>query len=179
MGSGDAAAVNPWLAGEGDEGDLSRVAGRHTVNLFGELLRRLRRYNSGRSHPVQIVGIDLPNSLTLRPDLDPVAGYLRMVDEGVADMVAGLLRTAGAITGGSAAASASGKPGEGPGGRRTRHRRHPDRSALPRPGGDGPGQHPIAERHHGHTRLPDVRRGPVHPHRDHRPHHHFHVLDPA
>ncbi|TDE48504.1 erythromycin esterase family protein [Nonomuraea mesophila] len=106
MGSGDAAAVNPWLAGEGDEDDLSQVAGRHTVNLFGELLRRLRRYNRDRSHPVQIVGIDLPNSLTLLPDLDPVAGYLRMVDEGITDMVAGLLRTAGAITGASAAASA-------------------------------------------------------------------------
>ncbi|MGP3930441.1 erythromycin esterase family protein [Nonomuraea sp. KM88] len=105
MGSGDAAAVNPWLAGDG-EGDLLQVAGRHTVNLFGELLRRLRRYNRGRSHPIRIVGIDLPNSLTLLPDLDPVAGYLRMVDEGITDMVAGLLRTAGAITGGSAAASA-------------------------------------------------------------------------
>ncbi|TDC10668.1 erythromycin esterase family protein [Nonomuraea longispora] len=106
MGAGEAAAVNPWLAGEGDEGDLSGVAGLHTINLFGELLRWLRRYNRGGSRPVEIVGIDLPNTLTLRPDLDPVADYLRVVDEGISGMVAGVLRTAGAITGASAAASA-------------------------------------------------------------------------
>jgi erythromycin esterase len=106
MGAAEASAVNPWIAGDGDEGDLSRIAGLHSLNLFGELLRRLRHYNRGRSHPLQIVGIDLPNTLTLRPDLDPVADYLRVVDDGAADLVAGILGTAAEITGGSAAASA-------------------------------------------------------------------------
>jgi erythromycin esterase len=106
MGAGDADAVNPWLAGDGADHELSQVAGVHTRNLFGELLRWLRRYNRGRSQPIQLVGIDLPQTLTLRPELDPVAEYLREVDESVGDMVAGIQRTAAEITGGSAAMSA-------------------------------------------------------------------------
>ncbi|GAA2410601.1 hypothetical protein GCM10010191_19420 [Actinomadura vinacea] len=106
MGDGEASAVNAWLAGDGDEDDLTRLLGLHSLNLFGELLRWLRRYNRGRSQPIQIVGIDLPNTLTLRPDLDPVVDYLRAVDADTADQVTGILRTADEITGGSAAASA-------------------------------------------------------------------------
>ncbi|MFG6193559.1 erythromycin esterase family protein [Nonomuraea sp. JJY05] len=104
MGAAEAEAVNPWLAG--GEGDLDHVAGLHTRNLFGELLHWLRRYNRGRSQPIELIGIDLPNALTLRPELDPVADYLRVVDEGIADLVAGIQRMAAAINGGSAAASA-------------------------------------------------------------------------
>ncbi|MGS2619851.1 erythromycin esterase family protein [Micromonospora sp. LZ34] len=62
MGAADAEAINPWLAG--GEGDLDHVAGLHTRNLFGELLHWLRRYNRGRSQPIEIIGIDLPNALT-------------------------------------------------------------------------------------------------------------------
>ncbi|MEU6784235.1 erythromycin esterase family protein [Nonomuraea angiospora] len=106
LGSADAAAVNAWLAGEGDEADLLRLAGPLTRGVFGELLRWLRHYNRSRSRPVRIVGIDLPNTLTLRPDLDPVAAYLRLVDPDLDDLVAGVLRAADEIAGGSAAVSA-------------------------------------------------------------------------
>ncbi|MEV0624110.1 erythromycin esterase family protein [Nonomuraea sp. NPDC050404] len=106
MGAGDADAVNPWLAGEGEDDDLPKVAVVHTLNLFGELLRWLRRYNRGRSRPIQLVGIDLPQTLTLPSELDPVAEYLGEVDPETGEMVAGLRRTAAEITGGSAAASA-------------------------------------------------------------------------
>ncbi|MEV0237057.1 erythromycin esterase family protein [Nonomuraea sp. NPDC050786] len=105
LGSAQAADVNPWLAGEGDESDLHRLSGPLTLGIFGELLRWLRRYNASRPRPVQIVGIDLPNTLTLLPDLDPVADYLRLVDPDIADLVAGVLSAAGEITGGSAAVS--------------------------------------------------------------------------
>ncbi|XRQ08959.1 erythromycin esterase family protein, partial [Actinomadura welshii] len=106
-GDGQAAAVNLWLAGNGDESDLSQVAGVHTIGVFGELLRELRRINRGRQDPVQIIGIDLPNTLTLRPDLEPVADYLRAVDPDIADLVDGVLRTADGITGESAVVSAT------------------------------------------------------------------------
>ncbi|MET7332912.1 erythromycin esterase family protein [Nonomuraea sp. NPDC005650] len=106
LGSAQATAVNDWLAGDGDEADLPQLAGPLTLGVFGELLRWLRRYNRSRSRPVQIVGIDLPNTLTLRPDLDPVADYLRLVDPDLDDLVAGVLRVAGEITGGSAVVSA-------------------------------------------------------------------------
>ncbi|WP_433345332.1 erythromycin esterase family protein [Microtetraspora malaysiensis] len=106
LGAADAVAVNPWLAGDGEETDLSRLSGPLTLGVFGELLHWLRDYNRGRSRPVQVIGIDLPNTLTLRPDLDPVAEYLRLVDPDAGDLVAGVLRTADEITGGSAAVSA-------------------------------------------------------------------------
>ncbi|MER6002503.1 erythromycin esterase family protein [Nonomuraea angiospora] len=106
LGSADATAVNAWLTGEGDEADLLRLAGPLTRGVFGELLLWLRHYNRSRSQPVRIVGIDLPNTLTLRPDLDPVAEYLRLVDPDLDDFVAGVLRAADEITGGSAAVSA-------------------------------------------------------------------------
>ncbi|MFI7638143.1 erythromycin esterase family protein [Nonomuraea sp. NPDC049400] len=106
LGSTQAAAVNPWLAGDGEEPDLHRLSGPLTLGMFGELLRWLRRYNVGRTQPIQIAGIDLPNTLTLLPDLDPVADYLGLVDPDIGDLVAGVLRTAGEITGGSAAVSA-------------------------------------------------------------------------
>lgn len=106
-GDGQAAAVNLWLAGNGDESDLSQVAGVHTIGVFGELLRELRRINRGRQEPVQIIGIDLPNTLTLHPDLGPVADYLRAVDLDIADLVDGVLRTADGITGESAVVSAT------------------------------------------------------------------------
>ncbi|MEH0938521.1 erythromycin esterase family protein [Micromonospora psammae] len=106
LGAGEAAAVNPWLAGAGDDADLPQVTGALSAGLFGELLRWLRRYNRSRSQPLQILGIDLPNTLTLRPDLDPVADYLRLVDADAADLLATVLPTADQITGGSAAVSA-------------------------------------------------------------------------
>lgn len=106
MGTAEAAAVGPWLAGDGDEGDLPGLLPQHSLNLFGELLRHLRHLRAGGARPFRIVGIDLPNTLTLLPDLDPVAAYLREVDPATAGLMTGLLRTAAEITGGSAAASA-------------------------------------------------------------------------
>ncbi|MGC5054833.1 erythromycin esterase family protein [Micromonospora sp. DT48] len=106
LGASEADALNPWLAGDGDDADLHRLAGPLTAGLFGELLSWLRRYNRSRPHPLGIVGIDLPNTLTLRPDLQPVADYLRGVDSEAAELLDRLFPVADEISGGSAAVSA-------------------------------------------------------------------------
>ncbi len=106
MGASEAAALTRWLAGEGDDADLPQIAGPLTVGLFGALLGWLRRYNRSRSHPLQIAGIDLPNTLTLSPDLQPVSQYLRVVDPAAATLLDDILPIAHEITGGSAATSA-------------------------------------------------------------------------
>lgn len=106
MGAGEATALNPWLSGEGDDADLPQLAGPLTIGLFGQLLNWLRRYNRDRPYPLRIAGIDLPNTLTLCPDLYPVAQYLRVVDPEAAELLDRVLPVAGEINGGSAASSA-------------------------------------------------------------------------
>jgi len=106
LGASEAAAVNPWLAGEGDDTDLPQLAVPLTVGVFGQLLRWLRDYNRSRSTPLQVNGIDLPNTLTLSPDLARVRSYLNSVDPPTAALLDDLRPLAGRITGGSAVVSA-------------------------------------------------------------------------
>jgi erythromycin esterase len=74
-GHAEAAAINPWLAGEGDDDGLPQLVGPLTVGVFGQLLRWLRDYNQSRPKPLQINGVDLPNTLTLNSDLARVDAY--------------------------------------------------------------------------------------------------------
>ncbi len=107
LGAVEASSVNPWLAGGGSDEDLTRLAAPLTLAVHGELLRWLRTYNRGRPDPLTVTGIDLPNTLTLSPDLEKVAAYLRAADPPAADLLAPVLPIAGAITGGSAVVSAT------------------------------------------------------------------------
>ncbi|MFI5935423.1 erythromycin esterase family protein [Actinoplanes sp. NPDC051494] len=102
LGAAEAAAINPWLAGEIDDIVLPPL----TAGLFGHLLRWLRAYNHGRPEPLTIIGIDLPNTLTPRADLDHLAALLGVVDPEAAALLDAVLPTAYEIIGGSAAVSA-------------------------------------------------------------------------
>ncbi|AGZ42685.1 erythromycin esterase family protein [Actinoplanes friuliensis] len=105
-GHAEAAAINPWLAGEGDDDGLPQLVGPLTVGVFGQLLRWLRDYNRSRPKPLQVNGVDLPNTLTLNSDLARVDAYLAGVDPSAAAVLKDILPSAGHITGSSAVISA-------------------------------------------------------------------------
>ncbi|MFG1921882.1 erythromycin esterase family protein [Cryptosporangium sp. NPDC048952] len=107
LGYTEATKLNPWLAGDGTDADLPELARPLTLAVFGELLRWLRSYNRGRSAVLHIVGIDLPTTLNLSPDLDAVAAYLRELDPPSVALLDDVLPAADEITGGSAVVSAS------------------------------------------------------------------------
>ncbi|GIF05552.1 hypothetical protein Asi03nite_30900 [Actinoplanes siamensis] len=105
-GHAEAAAINPWLAGEGDDAGLPQLVGPLTVGVFGQLLRWLRDYNRSRPKPLQVIGIDLPNTLTLNSDLARADAYLAGVDPSASAALNDILPLAGRITGSSAVLSA-------------------------------------------------------------------------
>ncbi|WP_314175172.1 erythromycin esterase family protein [Streptomyces winkii] len=81
FGFSEAFTLDPWLRGEGDDGDLEELSDTSAVWLAADLMHWLRRHNRTSGHPVRFAGIDLPMAGgALRPALDPVAGYLREVD---------------------------------------------------------------------------------------------------
>lgn len=106
LGRAQAAQLEPWVRGDRAASDLSACSGPLTRGLYGSFLRWLRAYNIGRSSPVRLIGPDLPNTLTISPDLDVLDTYLREVDSPTLPVLAEARHVAAKIDGGSAAATA-------------------------------------------------------------------------
>jgi len=83
LGRCEALKLSSWVNGEGSESDLSAYAGPLTIGLYGRFLRWLRYFNVSNSRAVQIVGPDLPNTLTIWDDLVFLRTYLSGVDPDV------------------------------------------------------------------------------------------------
>lgn len=80
LGHCEARRLNPWIRGEGSESDLSTRAGPLTIGLYGRFLKWLRAFNASTSRTVQLLGPDLPNTLTILDDLSSLHTYLNVVD---------------------------------------------------------------------------------------------------
>lgn len=81
FGFAEAYPLDSWLRGEEDDGALAGMSGTTNSGLTGDMARWLRHHNTTSGHPLELVGLDTPDSGgTLRPALDPVARYLREVD---------------------------------------------------------------------------------------------------
>ncbi len=106
LGRAQATQLEPWLQGDRAASELSACAGPLTRGLYGSFLPWLRAYNAGRSSPVRLIGPDLPNTLTISPDLDVLETYLREVDPPTLPVLAEAQHVAAKIDGGSAAVSA-------------------------------------------------------------------------
>ncbi|MFC5748523.1 erythromycin esterase family protein [Actinomadura rugatobispora] len=107
FGFAEGPALDRWLRGEGGEDDLAALGGTTASGVTGELARWLRRYNATAARPLRFLGIDVPQAGgTLRPALEPVAGYLREVDPDALPFVERALEISDRFAGGSVAAAA-------------------------------------------------------------------------
>ncbi|QPP08885.1 erythromycin esterase family protein [Streptomyces bathyalis] len=81
FGFSEAFALDRWLQGEGDDGDLANVSRSAADWGAADLMHWLRRHNRTGRSPLRFAGIDLPEAGgALRPALEPVAEYLREAD---------------------------------------------------------------------------------------------------
>lgn len=104
VGPDEAPAIESWLHQDHD-GRLPDLIGPLSHCLYGSFLTGLRN-RLGSHHRVGVIGVDLPNSLTIEPSLTPLAELLKTIDPESQDLVVAARRAATRITGGSAAASA-------------------------------------------------------------------------
>lgn len=107
MGLLQAMRLNPWVQGQGEENDLHFLAGPLTVGIYGNFLTWLRRYNLDCSQPVEIIGADLPNTLTLSDDLVHLTSYIKNVDNPILGLLIQAQEIAQQIKGTSAVISAN------------------------------------------------------------------------
>jgi erythromycin esterase len=104
VGANEAPAIDAWINREIDD-SLVDLVGPLTHCLYGTFLTRLRVLLD-KEHHVAVIGVDLPNSLTIEPSLTPLAELIASIDPEAVDLVTDAQRLASQVTGGSAAASA-------------------------------------------------------------------------
>jgi erythromycin esterase len=104
VGADEAPAIGAWINREvGDS--LVDLVGPLTHCLYGTFLTELRAVLDA-DHSLAVIGVDLPNSLTIEPSLTPLAELSASIDPEAVDLVTDAQRLASQVTGGSAAASA-------------------------------------------------------------------------
>ena len=104
VGSDEAPAIEAWLRGTRVE-PLRELVGPLSYALYGTFLTELRRGLTSPDH-IGVLGVDLPNSLTITPSLEPLADVLATIDPHSDELVATARRLASSVRGDSAAASA-------------------------------------------------------------------------
>lgn len=105
VGRDEAPSLEQWLAGERPE-ELQTLVGPLTTALYGSFLEDLRQ-RLPKNHGVQVLGVDLPNSLSLKPSVAPLVGLLDKIDPSASELVQKTRELAEQVEGGSAAASAA------------------------------------------------------------------------
>lgn len=107
FGFAEGFALDRWIGGAGEDGDLAGMPGTTFAGLNGDMARWLREYRRTSAHPVRFAGIDVPQACgTVRPVLEPVAEYLREVDPDAVPLVAEALAIDGRFGGSSMAEAA-------------------------------------------------------------------------
>lgn len=104
IGPDEAPIVQQWLVGERHE-ELRMLVGPLTSALYGTFLDDLRR-RLPQDHGIRVLGVDLPNSLSIHSSVAPLAGVLAVIDPGASEFVQATSELAARVEGGSAAASA-------------------------------------------------------------------------
>lgn len=105
IGRDEAPLVEQWLSEERSE-ELRTLVGPLTVALYGTFLDDLRR-RLPRGHGIRVLGIDLPNALSIAPSVAPLVDVLAAIDPVAAGLVEATSELASRVKGGSAAASAT------------------------------------------------------------------------
>lgn len=104
IGRDEAPLVQQWLGRKRPE-ELHTLVGPLTTALYGTFLDDLRR-RLPQNHGLRVLGVDLPNSLSIAPSVAPLVGVLARIDPGSSELVHATSKLAARVQGGSAAASA-------------------------------------------------------------------------
>ncbi|MEJ1089164.1 erythromycin esterase family protein [Microbacterium sp. Mu-80] len=105
IGHDEAPAIQEWLCGAREE-LLKELVGPLTYALYGSFLTELRR-RLPVDHGLRVLGVDLPNALTIEPSLAPLAAIIAQIDPDATELAEQARKLAQNVTGGSAAASAT------------------------------------------------------------------------
>jgi erythromycin esterase len=84
-GIDESPTIESWLRHETQD-SLAHLVGPLTHMIYGTFLDELRN-RLGTDHQVAVIGVDLPNSLTIEPSLAPLAEVLATIDPDAADLV--------------------------------------------------------------------------------------------
>jgi erythromycin esterase len=107
FGFAEAGPLDAWLRGAGADADLARLEGTTSSGVNSELVRWVRRHNRESGYPLRFIGLDTPVAGgTLRPNLEPVAEYLREVDPDAVPTAEAALAIADRFAGRSVAVAA-------------------------------------------------------------------------
>jgi erythromycin esterase len=104
VGADEAPAIQSWLDGD-DVTPLRQLVGPLTYLLYGTFLEQLREARRPGVR-LSVLGVDLPNSLTLEPSLAPLATLLEKLDPDSEPLTSRARALARGVVGSSAAASA-------------------------------------------------------------------------
>ena len=85
VGADESAAIDAWINREVDD-LLVDLVGPLTHGLYGTFLTELRAPLDA-DHRLAVVGVDLPNSLTIEPSLTPLAELIASIDPDAVDLV--------------------------------------------------------------------------------------------
>jgi erythromycin esterase len=100
FGFSEAAAVDNWTRGDGDDDDLGQLVAEMLPLGFAEQLRWLRRHNAHVADVVSFAGVDIPAAGgSLLPALEPLDEYVRIVDPESMPRMAEALRIARKFSG--------------------------------------------------------------------------------
>lgn len=105
IGHDEAPLIEQWLAGHRPE-ELRALVGSLTTALYGTFLEDLRG-RLPRGHGIRVLGVDLPNSLSITASLTPLAEIVNVIDPASAELIESTRELASRVVGGSAAASAT------------------------------------------------------------------------
>lgn len=105
IGHDEAPLIEEWLAGHRPE-ELRALVGSLTTALYGTFLEDLRG-RLPQDHGIRVLGVDLPNSLSITASLTPLAEIVNVIDPASAELIESTRELASRVVGGSAAASAT------------------------------------------------------------------------
>lgn len=105
IGHDEAPLIEQWLAGHRSE-ELRALVGSLTTALYGTFLEDLRG-RLAQGHGMRVLGVDLPNSLSITVSLAPLAEIVAVIDPAMTELLESTRELAARVVGGSAAASAA------------------------------------------------------------------------
>lgn len=106
-GEFQAARLTEWINSSDQECDFQNFAGPLTGGLYGTILNWLKDYIRSSGHQLRLIGIDLPNTLSPKEDLELLLGNIQHVDPLAKARVIELVRLLDPVEGQSAVMSSS------------------------------------------------------------------------
>ena len=106
-GAIQASRLSGWLHSKAPSHELERFADVLTFSMYGSVLIWLKSYLEKSGRKLQLVGIDLPNTLNPKEDLEQLAEAIQIIDPLMKPQVDALIQLLVSIDGQSAYASSA------------------------------------------------------------------------